>query len=481
MFKQIEKDSIQKAILIFLYVAICILYSFVSVIKHNRYETAGDIGVFNQVFWQLSHFQWPWISFNLSRPFLSDHFSPILFILLPFYFVYPDARMLLIVQPFIALAGVFPLYKIANLQTKSKLFSWAIVLTYFFYPPLHNAILFEFHDIVFTPTLFAFAYYFFLLKRKKEMNLTLFLMLFVREEIGFFVATFGLYLLIFQKKFRWLGLLWLVAGISFSLTIMHVVIPKIGGNYYYFDYGGSGYYPKDVFLDTLRNPRSHFYLLFDSPVKRATIFDSYQPFLFLPLFSPVSTLISLEQFASRFFDYRTLARWTSVYHYSSPLAPVMAIGCIWTVHKLIKIKPQWQKIILSTTSVLLFLSTLWNTSKLDLVTYIKTEKWQRESWMDCYDKAINTIPQQGSTATDIQFMPHLSYRTNIHYLSESYETEFILLPLNKTQNKQPYGIYFFRVDNPEKLKQDLVDKTKNGEYSIIFNDCSLLGLKKNAK
>ena len=115
------------------YLFSALVYAILSIAKFNRYSfTPGDLCIFNQGIWQYSQFKWPIITFHLDKPFLADHFHPILIFLAPFYWIYANERTLLFLQPFIILSAMVPLFLIARHLTKSVALSLALIFCYSF-------------------------------------------------------------------------------------------------------------------------------------------------------------------------------------------------------------------------------------------------------------------------------------------------------------------------------------------------------------
>ncbi len=81
-----------------------------------RYN-AIDLAYYNQVFWKTIHGQ----PFGLTiHPHLSlgDHVEPFLLLLAPFYWLWPDARMLLLLQSLALTLTALPIYSIASFLVK---------------------------------------------------------------------------------------------------------------------------------------------------------------------------------------------------------------------------------------------------------------------------------------------------------------------------------------------------------------------------
>ncbi len=88
--------SISSNWFLFLAVFIYIIFlSTITILKHQAFMSSGfDLGLFNQAFWTTTKegmlfYETADLSFNPGGSFFGVHFSPILFILLPFYAILP--------------------------------------------------------------------------------------------------------------------------------------------------------------------------------------------------------------------------------------------------------------------------------------------------------------------------------------------------------------------------------------------------------
>ncbi len=462
-------------ILVTLYwIIISTLYAVMSIVQHSHYATFADLGIFNQGIWQYSRFQWPFETFQLNRYFLGDHFHPILMVLAPFYWFYASEKTLLVLQPFIMLSAIIPLALIAFHQTKSYIFSFSIILAYSFFLPLQYTIFYDFHEIIFFPPLYAWSYYFFMMKKKLLTAVFLVLILLTKEELGFLVATFGLYLLVFQKGWRIFGVIWVLVGIAYSLTMMYLIIPKIGGSYLYFNYGSSGNTPLDVLTNLLKRPTDFVNLFFTPEVKVETLYKTFWPFAYLPLFSPIGLLLSIEQFFTRFIDQRNVVRWTIGYHYSAPMTVILALGTIWTVNFYTKFLPKYRKHLIILVSILLIVLTrIEQINNSAVLLFKRAEFWQRAPWMDNIDQAVAKVPKDVSVAAQNNIISHLSNRKNIYSLDNLGKAQYIVVDFHPGQS----GYDFFGDDQKLLIQKEIETGIKEGKYQIIYHQDDVYLLK----
>lgn len=445
-----------------------------SLVNHSHYMTMADLAIFNQGIWQYSKLEFPYSTFHLNRYFLGDHFHPILMLLAPFYWISSNASTLLILQPFIMLSAIIPIFKIAYINTKSLIFGFSCIFAYSLYLPLQFTLFYDFHEIVFVAPILAWSVFFLKVNKITHFNVSLLLLLFVKEEMGFLVSAVGLYLFLFDKRFRFHGLVWVFVGSIYSLIVMHVLIPQIGGNYLYFGYGKSGNTPAEVITSLLKNPQEIINIFTDSPIKIQTLKDTFRPYLFLPLISPFNLILSFEQFVTRFADHRNLIRWSTGYHYSAQMVIISVLGFIEAAGTIYSHSGKHKKFVILGISFLVAGMTRLEQINRSAVLLIKRPQfWAREEWMDHLDSAIKIVPETASVSTQNNVTPHLSSRKKIYFLDNMDKAEYIVIDLHEGQS----DYNFFGVEQKKIAIDKISENVNNGTYEELLNKGSVYVLK----
>lgn len=113
----------------------------------------------------------------------APHFSPIIYLLAPLYKIFPYLRTLFVLQSFIILTGIYPVYAIMRLFKNAKSISIITALFYVFNPFTIELLLNDFRFMSISLTFIMATYYFFL--RKKMILFIIFslLTLSCREEL----------------------------------------------------------------------------------------------------------------------------------------------------------------------------------------------------------------------------------------------------------------------------------------------------------
>jgi len=176
-----------------------IIFSYFTVLKHYNFASyAADLGVFDQAFYTtLFHrklfYYTPELWLNPSGCFFAVHFSPILFLLLPVYAIYPSPESLLIAQSFLLAIAAVPLYLLSTTLLRSKSAGFALVIAYLLFTPLHGANWFDFHPQAFIPILIFSVYYFAIKKSWKLYLVSVALALMIQEHLVYIIFVLAIY------------------------------------------------------------------------------------------------------------------------------------------------------------------------------------------------------------------------------------------------------------------------------------------------
>jgi uncharacterized membrane protein len=232
------RSSVWVWVLVFIYV---VTFSTLSILKHdNFYSFTFDLGIMSQVLWNTSHGRL--FELSLDRPndtelvgnYLGNHVRPIMLLLAPLYRLWPDPRLLLILQSAALGLGAVPLFWIVRRELENPLLQFALVISYLLYPALGFINLFDFHPVALSIPFLFIAYW-----ALRERRLFLFwsmiiLTLSTKEEMVVPVAAFAIYCL-FRPQWRRTGLWLLVLAGLWAFICFILIIPYYNeGRFYRF-------------------------------------------------------------------------------------------------------------------------------------------------------------------------------------------------------------------------------------------------------
>jgi uncharacterized membrane protein len=495
--------------LVFSYFTIQKFYSF------NAY--AWDLGIFNQSFWTTTHNGQLFFStverfVNPSGVFFGIHFSPILFIALPFYSLYSSPLTLLVFQSFILGLGAIPLYFIAKRVLNVKTTAVVISLVYLLYPALHGVNWFDFHAQAFLP-LFLFCTLYFLIKESKvPYFFFLFLSLMVAENVSMLSLFIGIYCFwIYRKQI-------ITAIKEKTLHDTNAFIPPltvaislvwwflalyIQQKYFPIDPAFSQFYkavdnwsvlgikndpltlPIYVVLNIGKGAEAFTY---DLHLKLLYVVLLFAPLLFLSFRSAI-TAITLVWFVPVFFS-NYPSYYTIGSHFPSYIIPFILVGAIYGLKssaaslRFPRLKVRTRHLLLVGFLFAVFASplspvmTVLNNAALfpDYCPPVITEHDQTMQTL------INLVPQNASILTQNNIFPHFSNRINAY----AYPVELILdrAPpdlmdqyLNETIQKSDFIIVDTTTDS---LANEIIMKANSvGVFGVYAEADGIFLLKKD--
>lgn len=446
-----------------------IIYSFISITKHNHFQTfAWDLAFFDELIWKVSQGISP-ISSMGGLHILGDHFQPVLFFLAPFYWIFDDVRMLLIAQAIIAVVSVYPIYLLAIKVIKNHLISLSISFSFILFTGFQHSVLDGFHQSVFVVFFLGWIFYFLEKKQILWYWLSAIGLLLVKEEYALLLSAIGIAIYFFYKEKR-VGCVTILIGIISFVAFIYLVIPYFQqGPYTHFGYGEVGKTPIDVVVTLATKPWIFIKLLFQPGVKIKTVFSSFLSFGFLPLLSPIILIPLAQQFIVRFIDTVSVHRWLNLNHYAFPLSPLLAVSTIYSIKK-IKHKLKNNYFI---SFYILFFMVIQNTLFHGPINSVfKTQFYQTEVWERDTQLLLKQIPPGIIIASQNSLLPQIAHRAKFHLLPEVGDASYIAVDLHNGPNKYSPLSY-------EKTKE-LIDKLlEQKQYSLIWQSGESLLLKRN--
>ena len=322
MVKSVSKEI---WLLVAVYLAVC-AYFLVLII--NNYLAVGlnyDLDIFGHAFWSTLQGRFFYSSVEHGNHF-RVHFSPFLFLLLPFFAIYQSSLTLLIIKVLFVCLGLFPVYFMSKKQTGSALYSFLLVFVFICYPPLHAVLLWGFHEVAFAIPLVLFIFLF----RNSSAKLFypfLFLALAVKENVALVMIFFSLYLIAKRQFVR--GTIVALSSAGFYLLAIKVMMLLQGDFTFPHLYPDFGTTLSQVITTILTKPAYTFNYICQ-PVKIAYLANLYCPLLFAPLLNPWGTLLALPVLLQNLLSSNP-AQQSILRQYPSLIIPCFMFGVIYLV------------------------------------------------------------------------------------------------------------------------------------------------------
>lgn len=183
-----------------------IVFSSLTILRHYAFQTrAWDLGIFTQSLWTTLNansffYHTCEIFLNPTGSFFGVHFSPILFLILPLYWVFQAPETLLVFQSFILALATFPLYKLTKEDAGGRIVGIVFVFAYLLYPATHTVNWYDFHVQAFLPLFFFCAIYYIAKENWPRYFLFAFLLLMCEEHVAITMFFMGVYISWMHRK-----------------------------------------------------------------------------------------------------------------------------------------------------------------------------------------------------------------------------------------------------------------------------------------
>lgn len=182
------------------------------------YSPCFDFGIFTQMFESMRTTFLPTTTCErygeLSH--FAVHLSPIYYVLLPLYCIFPSPITLAISQALVVGSSVIPLVLIARRMDFSRWQAVAIGACIAFFPALHGGTFYDLHENCFLTPLLLWFFYFLECNSHIGMVLTALSVCLVKEDAAVYIAFIALYL-IFSGRKKLFGTGLLVLAVSYFL------------------------------------------------------------------------------------------------------------------------------------------------------------------------------------------------------------------------------------------------------------------------
>ncbi|MGW3183561.1 DUF2079 domain-containing protein [Kitasatospora sp. NPDC001119] len=390
-----------------------------------------DLGIFDQGVRGYAHFGLPVStlkSFHHEFPpgfsLLGDHFSPVLALLAPLYWIWDDPRSLIIGQSLLFAAGV-PLirriagYAFAGAEPRTARRAADLAgLVYGLGWPLLVAARVGFHEVAFAVPLTLLMLERGLARRYGTVLLAALLLCCTKEDLGLLVGAYGLVLLLRTRRTddragRRTGLGLLLGGPVASAAAITWLIPAMGGEPgYYWNYGSLGADGGDALRNLLHDPFLLVQAAFDQPLKPLLLLWLFGTMLLLPLRS-ATVLCAVPLLAERILSSNP-NHWSIARHYDSLLWPVLLTAAIEVLGRLSAAgRPERslrraRRLGLGAAGIALVAAV-----PIGLVPLVLPSSWAPKPSEAALVRAAALIPDGASVEADNQIAPRLTARTDV--------------------------------------------------------------------
>lgn len=385
----IKKNNILAVILFLFFLA----YAVLSVVRHVYYGSFGaDLGFIDRLIWLLSRFQ-----ITETAGVFVGHFEPIYFLFVPFYWIWPNPILLLLLQAFIIVSAGIPVFLLAKEKKLHISICYALVVSFLLFYGVQNALWFDFHTSPFGAAFFLWFLYF--LEKKNGKFSFIFFVLTVISKENFAPYVFlltGVYYVLSRNR---LALYYCLGAFFYSFVLFFMYFPTVRD-------AGYSYASSQGLVSG--NPMQ----LLDTENKQKTVFYTFAWVGFLPFLSPLYLLPILGNFASYFIIGREYEAAHDIFmHYRADLAPLLFFATIMSLARYKFLNKPYTAFYL-----IVCILVLQYTLHLPLSYLSKRWFWTKPSGVVSIENIIKEIPDDAGIVSQNNLYPHISQRKNIELL-----------------------------------------------------------------
>lgn len=391
---------------------------------------------------------------HVEQSWLGVHFSPIIYLLAPVYYLFPDMETLLFIHSFFIALAAFPIFFTARVILNSSWQAFVISLFYLTSPFVLNAQIWDFHEIAFAPFIISLIMFAVVTYNKALFIICCLIMLSIKEHYGLCVFGSGiLWAWAWRnngKKEKIFGISAAIFGLTSFILIIKIIMP-------YFSPSGEALMLSDSSgvdrFGWLKDPFNNSSLLLKI-ISDAVFYNIlllvtlwFQPVLSLVWIFPAIADITVNSLSSE-----SMLRHPQAYH-SAAIIPVLLITYCKTISKKYSATTKIKRLeILAVTAIMSgFLSynfmalpnfprNIWELSKIHF-SYSEQNKAAR-------DEIIKIIGDESSVSAQTNILPHIPVRSKMHIFPSDFASAKYIV-LNTTtlfnNNFDAFGLPYDRV------------------------------------
>jgi uncharacterized membrane protein len=405
------------------------IFALLAIYRHTRFGTGGfDLGIFDQTLWGYSNFEVIPNTVKRVPNLLGDHFHPAIALLAPGYWLWNDARVVLIEQASLISISSLPVFYLARRRlgfTNGLL----LQISYLVFFGTVAAALFDFHEVAVAAPALSLGLWALMTRHNAVFVIATALALLAKEDVALTVVAIGVYAALVQRRW-WFGIAVSVVAAAWFVAVIKFIIPLFAGRgYAYLSSSSTPAYPVEQIAT---HPYRVVTMFVDRAVKVRTLLATIFAWLALPLFSPI-VLIAVPSLVTRFWS-SSDGRWTTDFHYSLVLAPVLAFASVDTLTRMASAYPR----LVQPAVIGLMIASL-------TVTGI-TRPWKTLDGLRSSTEArqasdcLQLIPPSASVAASNSFVAHLTHRREVYPLFARTGQDFLAIDARTTPGRRAVRI-----------------------------------------
>lgn len=403
----------QTLLIILLISSYILVFSVFTIGRYERYNATGfDLGIFAQVTWNTAHGRIMENTTAKQDNFLGLHAAFITILLAPAMWLWPDPRILLIIQTALLGVGAWPMARLAKRVFAQWWMPVFFAALWLLYPTIGWMNRWDFHEIVPVATFLAFAFEAADRRAWRQTDFWLLLSLLCKEEVGLNIAGFAVYMALRYDRPRRICAVWFVAGAAWFTGYAFIIAPAL--NEVNADLSAHAY-RYDWLLS--REPQQIWDHLRGSTMrlKIRYVIELFGLLAFVPLAAPLALIPALPTFGlSLLSDH---VQQGSVYlHYNAAAIPALItaaiFGLAWLTQRFAHgLRGGVTALICAALLGWVFYNPLVGTPKRASIY-----GWESSAHIEALNEVRGLIPDEACVVAENNIQPHYSLRRETYVL-----------------------------------------------------------------
>jgi len=406
------RPEVVLGVLVGLYVAV---FGWLTWLQQANFGTFDfDLGVLDQEIWLAAHHLNPFVTIR-GLNMWANHVNPIVYLLVPFYWLGAGAHFLYFVQTLALATTAVPLWLLARDRWRQPWLALGVPVAWLLYPAVEWMTWWPFQPEYLATPAFVFAYWFADRHRWIGYWVCVGLVLATKEDAALAVVALGV-VLIARHKVR-VGLITIGVAVAWFVICLEAIIPLAipgAAPYFLYQYSAFGSSTWQILVNVVRRP----WLWWDSVVRWSHVhyyLEMLAPTAFLSLAAPVTMLLvvpSLLVNAANNQGYAMDIR----FQYTALIAPGLFIAVVEAVGRArgARVRLVRAPLVAALCACALAGNVVWSPSPLDTATYhagiwsIDPSPRTRE-----ITDLLARVPANAAVSASYSIVPHLAHRDRI--------------------------------------------------------------------
>lgn len=454
-------------------IAVCAFVAAIGVYRYLTFSSPNyDFGIWCNMFHNMKESGLP--NTTCERDMLLSHFavhfSPIYYLMLPVYFVFPYPETLQILQAVVLYSGVIPLCVIAKHKGLSSRTTSVLAAIYAFYPAIAAGTFYDLHENCFLVPLLLWVFCFFEKEKYIPMGVFAVLTLLVKEDAFVYLLVFAVYAFFLKGKKK------ISLAIAFFAVVYFAAVSGLmkeygmgvmSGRYENLIYEGNGGLV-EVFKNIILNPGYFLTQLFVSKngdnSKILYLFQLLVPLALIP--------VATRRISRYILVLPVLINIMTMYQYQPNIKFQYSFGITaflfyLTALNLSELGSKAKRTMLPialVASLLMFVLVAGTTYS----TYSDRYEKNRVTYQQMEETLENELPDDVSVVCSTMLLPHIADRSEVYEVKYHKEN-------GKYKTDTDYAVFDMRY---KEESESAVKYFCNNGYEIYYTDNNLTFLRK---